>query len=157
MKAAASPDRIAARNRKARHNYTIEDSLEAGIALTGTEVKSLRAGSGNIAEAYAAEQDGEIWLYNAYIPEYQQAASLFQHETRRPRKLLLRRREISRLIGRVQKEGMTLVPLDIHFTRRGIAKVQLGIARGKRQYDKRETQKKRDWQRQKERLMREKG
>ncbi len=113
-------------------------------------------GRGNIAEAYAAEQDGELWLYNAYIPEYQ-AASQFQHETRRPRKLLLHRREIDRLIGRVQKDGMTLVPLDIHFNRRGIAKVLLGVARGKRKYDKREAEKSRDWRRQKERLMREKG
>ncbi|MDJ0951014.1 MAG: SsrA-binding protein SmpB [Alphaproteobacteria bacterium] len=152
----AEPDRVAARNRKARHNYLIEDSIETGIVLAGTEVKALRDGRGNIAEAYAAEQDGELWLYNAYIPEYQ-AASQFQHETRRPRKLLLHRREIDRLIGRVQKDGMTLVPLDIHFNRRGIAKVLLGIARGKRKYDKREAEKSRDWRRQKERLMREKG
>ena len=124
--------------------------------LLGTEVKSLREGRGNIAEAYAGEKDGEIWLYNAYIPEYS-AANRFNHETRRPRKLLLNRREIDRLVGSVQKEGATLVPLDIHFNPRGIAKVQLGIARGKKKHDKREAQKARDWQRQKERLLRERG
>ena len=156
MAAQQDPSKIAARNRKARHNYTIEDSLEAGIVLLGTEVKSLREGRGNIAEAYAGEQDGEIWLYNAYIPEYS-AANRFNHETRRPRKLLLNRREIDKLVGSVQKEGATLVPLDIHFSPRGIAKVQLGIARGKKKHDKREAEKKRDWQRQKERLMRERG
>jgi len=150
------PERIAARNRKARHNYFIEDSLEAGIALLGTEIKSLRGGRGNIAEAYATEKDGEIWLYNCYIPEYH-AGSHFNHEPRRARKLLLHRREIDRLIGAVEREGVTLVPLDIHFNARGIAKVQLGIARGKKKYDKRESEKARDWQRQKQRLLRAKG
>jgi len=150
------PERVAARNRKARHNYIIEDSLEAGIALLGTEIKSLRGGRGNIAEAYATEKDGEIWLYNCYIPEYH-AGSHFNHEPRRARKLLLHRREIDRLIGAVEREGVTLVPLDIHFNSRGIAKVQLGIARGKKKYDKRESEKARDWQRQKQRLLRAKG
>lgn len=148
--------RIVARNRRARHDYFIDETLEAGIALAGSEVKSLREGRGNITEAYAGEKDGEVWLYNAYIPEYQ-AAGHFSHETRRPRKLLLHAREIRRLLGQVQKQGVTLVPLDIHFNRRGIAKVQLGVACGKKQYDKRETKKTRDWQRQKERIMKDRG
>lgn len=156
MSVAPSPDRIAARNRKARHDYAIEDSVEAGLVLLGTEVKSLREGRGNINDAYAGEKGGELWLYNAYIPEYK-AGSQFNHETRRPRKLLMHKREIAKFIGAVQKRGMTLVPLDIHFNARGVAKVQLGIARGKRKYDKRETEKQRDWQRQKQRLIREKG
>ena len=156
MTGTTDPSRVAARNRKARHEYSIEDTLEAGIVLLGSEVKSLRQGRANIAEAYAGEKGGEIWLYNAYIPEYS-AASQFNHETRRPRKLLLKEREIEKLVGAVQKQGMTLVPLDIHFTPRGIAKVQLGVARGKKKIDKRETEKKRDWQRQKERLLRAKG
>ena len=152
----SDPSRVAARNRKARHNYTIEDDLEAGIVLSGSEVKSLRAGRSNIAEAYAIEKDGEIWLFNAYIPEYH-AASNFNHETRRPRKLLLSRREINKLIGRVQKEGIALVPLDIHFNKRGIAKVRLAVGLGKKKYDKRQSEKDRDWNRQKARLLREKG
>lgn len=150
---AADADRIAAQNRKARHDYFIEDSLEAGIVLTGTEVKALRAGQGNITEAYAAERYGEIVLMNAYIPEYK-SASIFNHETRRPRKLLLHKREMGRLIGKVQRDGMTLVPLKIYFNQRGIAKVQLGIARGKRKEDKREAEKKRDWDRERSRLLR---
>jgi SsrA-binding protein len=148
--------RVIAQNRKARHNYHIEDSLEAGIVLSGSEVKSLREGRGNIQESYATEQDGEIFLVNAYIPEYRQAGPQ-NHEPRRARKLLLNRREISRLIGAVQREGMTLVPLQIYFNARGLAKVELALARGKRQYDKREAEKQRDWQRQKARLMRERG
>lgn len=150
---AADAERIAAQNRKARHDYFIEDSLEAGIVLTGTEVKALRAGQGNITESYAAERNGEIVLMNAYIPEYK-SASIFNHETRRPRKLLLHKREMGRLIGKVQRDGMTLVPLKIYFNQRGIAKVQLGIARGKRKEDKREAEKKRDWDRERSRLLR---
>ena len=124
--------------------------------MPGTGSKALGGGRGNIAEAYATEKDGEIWLYNCYIPEYH-AGSHFNHEPRRARKLLLHRREIDRLIGAVEKQGVTLVPLDIHFNARGIAKVQLGIARGKKKYDKRESEKARDWQRQKQRLLRAKG
>ena len=152
----AAPPRLIAQNRKARHEYFIEDKLEAGIVLTGTEVKSLRQGRSTISDAYAAEQGGEIWLVNAYIPEYQSARH-FQHETRRPRKLLLHKRQRDRLIGEVQREGITLVPLSLYFNARGIAKVELGIAKGKRKYDKRETVKQRDWERQKARLMRAKG
>lgn len=148
--------RLVAQNRKARHNYTIEDRLEAGIVLAGTEVKSLREGKGNIAEAYAGEIDGELWLFNAYIPEYS-AGSYHNHEPRRPRKLLLHAREIARLLGAIQEKGVTLVPLSLYFNERGIAKVELGLARGKKHYDKREAEKKRDWQRQKERLIRELG
>ena len=151
------PDHIAAQNRKARHEFTIVDTFEAGIILVGTEVKALRAGKGNINEAYAGpSKEGEVFLYNAYIPEYQSAMP-FPHETRRPRKLLLHRREMRKLSMAVAKEGMTLVPLDIHFNPRGIAKVLLGLAKGKKHADKREADKKRDWAREKARLMRDKG
>ena len=151
-----SDARTVAQNRKARHNYLIEDTLEAGIVLTGTEVKALRQGRASIGESYAADQGGEIYLVNAHIPEYQ-AASRFNHEPRRPRKLLLHRREVNRLLGQIQREGYTLVPLSLYFNRRGIAKVQLGLAKGKRQVDKRETAKQRDWNRQKARLLRDRG
>jgi len=124
--------------------------------LLGPEVKSLRAGRASIAEAFAGEQGGELWLFNAYIPEYE-AANRFNHPPRRPRKLLLHRRERDRLVGSVRREGMTIVPLSVYFNERGIAKVQLGLARGKRKVDKRETEKARDWGREKARLMREKG
>ncbi len=150
------PARIAAANRRARFNYEIGQTYEAGIALTGTEVKSLREGRSNIADAYAGERGGELWLYNAYIPEYLQA-NRFQHETRRPRKLLLHKREIGRLIGAVDREGMTVVPLKIYFNDQGRAKVELAVARGKKLHDKRETEKKRSWDRERGRLMREKG
>lgn len=150
------PDHIAAQNRKARHEYTIVDTVEAGIMLVGTEVKSLRAGKGNINEAFAGPSGDELFLYNAYIPEYQSRMP-FPHETRRPRKLLLHRRELRKLVGAVAKEGMTIVPLDIHFNPRGIAKVTLGLAKGRKAHDKREAIKQRDWNRDKARLMREKG
>ncbi len=148
--------RVAAVNRRARFNYEIQQTYEAGIALAGTEVKSLRQGQANIADAYAGERGGELWLYNAHIPEYLQA-NRFQHPTRRARKLLLHKREIDRLIGAVNREGMTIVPLKIYFNDRGRAKVELGVARGKKLHDKRETEKKRSWQREKARVMREKG
>ena len=148
--------RDAAVNRRARFNYEIGQTYEAGIALTGTEVKSLREGKSNIADAYAGEKGGELWLYNAYIPEYLQA-NRFQHETRRPRKLLLHKREIGRMVGAVDREGMTIVPLKVYFNDRGRAKVELAVARGKKLHDKRETEKKRDWGREKARVMREKG
>lgn len=145
---------LAAQNRKARHDYFIDDTLEAGIALAGTEVKSLREGKANITDAYATEKEGELFLFNAYIPEYRQA-NQFNHETRRPRKLLVHRRQLHRLFGAVQKQGMTLVPLSIYFNDRGLAKVELGLARGKKAHDKRQTIKERDWNRQKARLLRE--
>ena len=151
-----APNRNAAVNRRARFNYEIGQIFEAGIALAGTEVKSLREGRSNIADSYAGERNGEMWLYNAYIPEYLQA-NRFNHETRRPRKLLLHKREIGRLMGAVDREGMTVVPLRIYFNDRGRAKVELAVARGKKLHDKRETSKKRDWGREKARLMRDKG
>lgn len=145
-----------AQNRKARHNYFIEENLEAGLMLMGSEVKSLRRGRASIVEAYAAEQNGELYLLNAQIPIYE-AANRFNHEPKRPRKLLLHRREADRLIGLVRRQGYTLVPLKLYFNARGIAKLELGLGRGKQKIDKRETEKQRDWQRQKARLMREKG
>jgi SsrA-binding protein len=153
---AADAVRVAAQNRKARYNYSIEDSLETGIVLTGSEVKSLRSGRANISEAYATEKDGELYLINGYIPEYEQAGR-GNHEPRRPRKLLLHKRQIGRLIGAIQREGMTLVPLKLYFNSRGMAKLELGLAKGKRQFEKRETEKKRDWEREKSRIMRPKG
>jgi len=148
--------RLVAQNRRARHDYFIEERIEAGIVLTGTEVKSLRQGRCSVSEAYAQDQGGELYLLNAHIPPYE-AANRFNHEPRRPRKLLLHRRERARLIGQVQRGGYTLVPLSIYFNARGIAKVELGLAHGKRKIDKRETEKKRDWQRQKARLLRERS
>ncbi|MEM8812894.1 MAG: SsrA-binding protein SmpB [Pseudomonadota bacterium] len=148
--------RTIAENRKARFNYEVLETFEAGIELKGTEVKSLREGKSNIAESYAAAQSGDLILYNAYIPEYLQA-NRFNHETRRPRRLLMHRREINKLIGAVEREGMTLVPLKLYFNERGRAKLQLALARGKKNYDKRETEKRRDWERDKARLMRERG
>jgi len=148
--------KVVADNRRARFNYEIGDTFEAGIALTGTEVKSLRVGKAMIAESYAAEQDGELWLYNAYIPEYLQA-SRFNHVTRRPRKLLLHRREINKLRTAVEREGMTVVPLKLYFNPKGRAKIELAVARGKKLHDKRETEKARSWDRERARLLREKG
>ena len=148
--------RVAAQNRKARHNYAIEDSLEVGIVLQGSEVKSLREGRATITESYATEQGNELYLINSYIPEYKQAGR-FNHEPRRPRKLLLHRRQLGRLVGAIQREGMTLVPLKLYFNDRGRAKLELGVAKGKRNYDKREAEKKKDWDRQKARLMRQKS
>ena len=153
----ADPERkIVAQNRKARHNYFIDEVLEAGIMLAGTEVKSLRQGKGNIGDAYASDKGGEIWLYNVNIPEYD-SGGYTRHEEKRARKLLLQKREIAKLLGAVQREGITLVPLSIYFNPRGIAKVELGLARGKKKYDKRETLKQRDWQKQKQRLLRDRG
>jgi len=148
--------RLAADNRRARFHYEIGQTFEAGIALTGTEVKSLRGGKATIAEAYAGEMGGEIYLFNAYIPEYLEA-NRFNHQTRRPRKLLLHKREVNRLIGAVQREGMTVVPLKVYFNDKGRAKVEVALARGKKLHDKRESERKRDWQREQGRLMRDKS
>jgi SsrA-binding protein len=148
--------RIVADNRKARHAYAIESTLEAGIALMGSEVKALRSGKATIAEAYAQAKDGEIVLVNAHIPEYAMA-NRFNHEPRRPRKLLVHKKEARRLAAAVQREGMTLVPLRMYFTPKGIAKLELGIAKGKKLHDKRESEKARDWARSRARLMRQKG
>ncbi len=148
--------RVAAENRKARRNYFIDETLEAGIVLVGTEVKSLRQGRGDIAESYATADGGEIFLVNAHIPVYE-AGNRFNHEPRRRRKLLLHKREIKKLYDQVARQGGTAVPLRLYFNERGIAKVLLGLARGKRQYDKRAAVKERDWKRQKQRLMKARG
>ena len=148
--------KIAAENRKARHNYFIEDDLEVGVVLEGSEVKSLREGRAQIAESYATVEDAELWLINSYIPAYDKAKT-FGHEERRRRKLLAKFREIARLWQAVGREGATLVPLKIYFNEKGIAKLSLGLAKGKKMADKRETEKKRDWQRDKARLMRDRG
>ena len=155
MAKAAAPRRFAAQNRRARHDYLIESTLEAGIQLTGTEVKSLREGRASIGEAYAGEKDGELYLLNAHIPEY--AASRVNHEPRRARKLLVHKREMRKLLGAVTREGKTLVPLSIYFNKRGRAKVDLALASGKNQADKRAAIKERDWKREQARLMRGKG
>ena len=148
--------KVVAENRRARFDYYIEDTYEAGIALTGTEVKSLRSGEGTIAESYAELRRGEVWLVNANVPEFSHG-NRFNHEPKRPRKLLLNAREIARLTGAVERKGMTLVPLSVYFNGRGRAKVELALARGKNVADKRQTMKDRDWQRDKARIMREKG
>lgn len=149
--------KIVAENRKARHNYFIEEVIEAGLVLEGSEVKSLRDGKANIAESYASPENGEIFLINADVPEYSKAGRSTSHEPRRHRKLLLKSKEIARLIGAVQRDGMTLVPLRLYFNERGIAKLELGLAKGKKLHDKRQTERDRDWQRQKARLMRDRG
>jgi SsrA-binding protein len=149
-------EKIVADNRKARHLYFIDSTIEAGLALTGSEVKSLRTGKANIGESYAQAKDGEILLVNSYIPEYTMA-NRFNHEPRRVRKLLVHKSEARRLSAAVQREGMTLVPLRMYFNLRGMAKVELGLARGKKLHDKRETEKSRDWARDKARLLRVKG
>jgi len=146
-------DRYAALNRRARHDYLIEDKLEAGLVLHGTEVKSLRQGGASIAEAYADVQSGELFLVNANIPEYK-ASARFNHQPRRPRKLLLHRKQVDRLLGAVRREGITIVPLALYFNERGRAKVELGLATGKRKSDKRQAERDRDWQRNKARLLR---
>jgi SsrA-binding protein len=147
--------KVIAENRRARYDYAIEDDLECGIMLQGSEVKSLRTGQSNIAESYAAVEDGELWLVNAYIAPYEQA--MFGHEDRQRRKLLVNRKELAKLWSETQRKGMTLVPLVLYFNHRGIAKLKIGIAKGKKAPDKRETEAKRDWQRQKQRLLKELG
>ena len=148
--------RVVAQNRRARFNYEIGETFEAGIALTGTEVKALRGGKATIAESYADARGNEIWLVNANIPEYLQGGR-FNHAPKRVRKLLLHRRQIDKLMGAVEREGMTLVPLKLYFNEKGRAKVELALAKGKKLHDKRETEKKRDWDRERGRLMRAKG
>ncbi|WP_062016410.1 SsrA-binding protein SmpB [Aureimonas sp. AU4] len=145
---------VAAENRKARFHYEIIDTLEAGIVLTGTEVKSLRGGKATIAESYATEEGGEMWLINSFVPEYLQA-NRFNHEPKRRRKLLVHKTQLNRLAGAVQRDGMTLVPLKLYFNEQGRAKLELAVARGKNAPDKRETMKERDWNRQKQRVMKE--
>ena len=149
-------NKVVAHNRRARFNYEIGETFEAGIALTGSEVKSLRQGRATIAESYADTRGGEVWLVNANIPEYVQAGR-FNHAPKRPRKLLLHRREIDKLAGGVERDGMTIVPLKMYFNDKGRAKVELALARGKKLHDKRETEKKRSWERERGRLLRAKG
>jgi SsrA-binding protein len=152
-----SAKKVVALNKKARFDYFIVEAFEAGIVLYGSEVKSLRQGKSSIAESYASDEGGdELFLINAFIPEYS-GATRFNHEPRRSRKLLLRRRELNRFLGQVRKKGMTLVPLSLYFNERGIAKVELGLASGKKQMDKRQTEKERDWKREKGRLLRNKN
>jgi SsrA-binding protein len=148
--------KLIADNRKARYAYAIGETLEAGIMLVGSEVKSLRTGKTTIGESYAHAKDGEIWLVNSYIPEYTKA-SRFNHEPKRSRKLLVHKRQADRLAAAIQREGMTLIPLKLYFNAKGIAKLELGLAKGKKLHDKRETEKQRDWQRDKARLIRDKG
>ena len=148
--------RAVAENRRARHNYFIEETVEAGLMLLGSEVKSLRGGRASLAEAWAGPKDSALYLLNCHIPPYEQAARA-NHEPRRPRKLLLHKREMETLLGAVKREGVTLVPLKIYFNERGIAKLLLGLAKGKKKHDKRQSDKERDWKRQKARLIREKG
>jgi SsrA-binding protein len=148
--------KVVSENRKARFNYAIESSIEAGMQLTGTEVKSLREGKATIAESYAQVKDGEVFLVNATIPEFA-GGNRLNHEPTRVRRLLLKAREIDKLARSADREGMTLVPLRIFFNERGFAKIDLGVAKGKKLHDKRDTEKNRDWQRDKARLMRQKG
>src|SRR5487761_1511139 len=153
MRAMRAADHFVAQNRRARHDYLIEDTLEAGLVLHGTEVKVLRKGQASIVEAYASESGGELFLVNANIPVYA-ASAHFNHEPRRPRKLLLHRKEVDRLLGAIRRDGVTVVPLSIYFNDRGRAKIELGLARGKRKADKREAEKARDWQRSRARILR---
>ncbi len=146
--------KIVAENRRARFDYHIDEKLEVGIALTGTEVKSLRFGEGSIAESYAEVKNGEVWLVNSNVPEFSHG-NRFNHEPKRPRKLLLHRREVDRLQGAVERKGMTLVPLSVYFNARGRAKVELALAKGKNAADKRATIKERDWKREQSRIMRD--
>lgn len=142
------------RNRRARFDYFIDETLEAGLVLVGSEVKSLRAGKASLSRAFAGPKNGELYLQNCNIDEYTEA-NRFTHEPRRPRKLLVHKRERDRLIGAVQREGYSLIPMKLYFNDRGIAKLQLGLGKGKKKYDKRQVQKERDWNRQKSRLLRE--
>ncbi len=146
--------KVIAENRRARFDYAIEDDLECGILLEGSEVKSLRSGGANIAESYATVEDGELWLVNSYVAPYEQAKT-FRHEERRRRKLLVSRKQLSDLWNATQRKGMTLVPIVMYFNHKGLAKLKIGIAKGKKNVDKRETQAKRDWSRQKQRLLKD--
>jgi len=149
-----SVNQTVADNRRARFDYFLEEKFDAGIALTGTEVKSLRLGLCSLNESYAVDRGGEIWLVNAHIAEYNQAGAHLQHEPKRQRKLLLKKKEVNRLIGAVTREGYTIVPVRLYFNGKGLAKVEIALAKGKKDYDKRETTKQREWGREKQRLLR---
>lgn len=155
VKAKQDPNyKVIAENRRARFDYAIDDDLECGILLEGSEVKSLRQGGANIAESYASVEDGELWLVNSYVAPYEQAKT-FRHEERRRRKLLVSRKELANLWNATRRKGMTLVPLVLYFNHKGLAKLKIGIAKGKKHHDKRETEAKRDWSRQKQRLLKD--
>lgn len=158
MAAKKKPDsgKVISENRKARYNYAIDDTFEVGLVLVGTEVKSLRTGKANIAESYVSYEDNELWLINAHIPEYAMG-NRNNHEPRRRRKILMSAREIARLSQSVARDGMTIVPLKLYFNARGMAKMEIALAKGKKVHDKRETERKRDWNREKARLMKERG
>ncbi|MEZ5785307.1 MAG: SsrA-binding protein SmpB [Xanthobacteraceae bacterium] len=149
--------KVVADNRKARFNYEIGETFEAGLALTGSEVKSLRSGRASIGESYAEPREGDLWLVNANIPEYLQAGPFNNHAPKRPRRLLLHRRQINRLAAGVEREGFTIVPLKLYFDEKGRAKLEIALARGKKLHDKRETEKRRDWDRERGRLLRARG
>lgn len=152
-----STDKVVADNRRANYEYELTDRFEAGIVLTGTEVKSLRHGQCSLAESYVGPKGDEIWIHNMHIPEYMQASQHLQHDPKRPRKLLLKKREIGKLLGGVNKEGMTITATKIYFNKTGLAKIEIALAKGKKIHDKRQTEKDRDWKRDKQRLMRERG
>ncbi len=152
-----STNQTVADNRRAKFDYHLEDKFEAGLVLTGTEVKSLRHGQAMIAESHIAEKNGDLVLLNAHIPEYQQASPHLQHEPRRPRKLLLKKREIDKMMGAITREGYTIVPIRLFFNAKGLAKLECALAKGKKAFDKRETSKQRDWNRDKQRIMRDRG
>ncbi len=152
-----STDHVVADNKRARFDYALEDITEAGIMLTGTEVKSLRHGQGMIAESHVAEKDGVLHLLNAHISEYQQASPHLQHEPRRPRKILLKKREMDKFMGAVARQGYSIIPTKLYFDKRGMVKLEIALGKGKKEHDKRETEKKRDWNRDKQRIMRERG
>ena len=144
-----------AENRKARHEYFVTDTWEAGLMLTGTEVKALRKGQSNIAESYASPEADGLWLINMYIPEHQASGAFFQHEPRRKRKLLMRKTELAKIFNAISRKGMTIIPLQLYFNDKGRVKLKLGLAEGKKLHDKRDSEKKRDWDREKSRIMRE--
>lgn len=152
-----STNKTVASNKRGHFDYQIEEKFEAGIMLAGTEVKSLRHGQCSINEAYVGPKDGEIWIFNANIPEYKQAGRSLQHEPQRPRKLLLHKREIDKLLGSAQRSGYTIVPLKLYFNNRGMVKIEIGLGKGKKEHDKRETKKQRDWGREKQRIMRDRN
>lgn len=152
-----STNETVAEHRRAKFDYHIEDKFEAGIALLGTEVKSLRMRQCSINEAHIGVSKGEVWAYNINIAEYQQASQKLQHDPKRSKKLLLKKREVNKLMGAIQREGYTIVPLRLYFNDRGLAKLEIALAKGKKLHDKRETQKKRDWGKEKRRLLRDKG
>ena len=152
-----STNKTVADNRRANFDYALEDKFEAGLVLVGTEVKSLRHGQCMLAESHVGEKDGALHLLNAHIPEYQQASQLMQHDPRRPRKLLLNKREINKLMGAITRDGYTIIPTRIYFDKKGRAKLEIALAKGKKMHDKRETKKERDWNRDKQRILRDKG